>query len=100
MSPGGDGAFVYLPGTLILGKDSHAPSYGAFSAFGAGIGVTEMGCAIATGRLWLKVPESIKVVITGKLKKGVYVKDIALMAMKIVRRMVPLTAQLNSLAMP
>jgi 3-isopropylmalate/(R)-2-methylmalate dehydratase large subunit len=74
-----------LPGTLILGKDSHAPSYGAFSAFGAGIGVTEMGCAIATGRLWLKVPESIKVVITGKLKKGVYVKDIALMAMKIVR---------------
>lgn len=74
-----------LPGSLILGKDSHAPSYGAFSAFGAGIGVTEMGCAIATGRLWMKVPESIKVTITGKPGKGVYAKDIALMVMDAVK---------------
>jgi homoaconitate hydratase family protein len=74
-----------LPGTLILGKDSHAPSYGALSAFGAGIGVTEMGCAIATGKLWLKVPESIKIIINGKPRKGVYAKDIALMVMNKVR---------------
>ena len=74
-----------LPGTLILGKDSHAPSYGAFGAFGTGIGVTEMGCAIATGTLWLKVPESIRVTIHGEPKPGVYAKDIALMVVNELR---------------
>ncbi|TET86980.1 MAG: 3-isopropylmalate dehydratase large subunit [Desulfobacteraceae bacterium] len=67
-----------LPGTLILGKDSHTPSYGAAGCFGAGIGVTEMACALVTGDLWLKVPESLKVHLYNSLNHGVYAKDIAL----------------------
>ncbi len=67
-----------LPGNLTLGKDSHAPSYGAVGCFGAGIGVTEMGVAMATGKLWLKVPESIKITLHGKLRPGVYAKDVSL----------------------
>ncbi|MGD2072247.1 MAG: 3-isopropylmalate dehydratase large subunit [Candidatus Thorarchaeota archaeon] len=66
------------PGMLIVGSDSHTPTYGAFGAFAAGIGRTEMAAVYATGSIWLKVPESFLITITGKLPPGVSAKDIIL----------------------
>jgi len=67
-----------LPGELIIGADSHTCTYGAFGAFSTGVGSTDLAAALATGKLWFKVPETIKFVINGKLPKGVYSKDIIL----------------------
>jgi 3-isopropylmalate/(R)-2-methylmalate dehydratase large subunit len=63
------------PGELIVGGDSHTCTYGAFAAFSTGIGSTDLAAAIATGRIWLKVPASIKVLLDGRLPPGVYSKD-------------------------
>ena len=63
------------PGEVIVGGDSHTCTYGAFAAFSAGIGSTDLAASIATGELWFKVPESMKFVLNGKLPKGVYSKD-------------------------
>ncbi len=65
-------------GTLIVGTDSHTTSYGALGAFSTGIGATEMASVWATGKLWLKVPETYKIVIKGSIPKGVFAKDIIL----------------------
>jgi homoaconitate hydratase family protein len=67
-----------LPGKLILGSDSHTPSYGAVSAFATGIGETEMAFVWATGKTWLMVPETTKVNLRGKFGRGVYAKDLIL----------------------
>jgi len=67
-----------LPGTLILGSDSHTPTAGAFGAFSAGIGRSEMAAIMATARIWLRVPESLKIVVHGRLREGVTSKDLAL----------------------
>jgi 3-isopropylmalate/(R)-2-methylmalate dehydratase large subunit len=67
-----------LPGTLIVGSDSHTPTAGAFGAFAAGIGRTEMAAIMATARIWLRVPGSLKIVIHGQLREGVTSKDLAL----------------------
>lgn len=67
-----------LPGLLILGADSHTTTYGAFGAFSAGIGRTEVASIWATGEIWLKVPETIKIKIAGRLPRGVYAKDVIL----------------------
>ncbi|MCD6471576.1 3-isopropylmalate dehydratase large subunit [Candidatus Aerophobetes bacterium] len=67
-----------LPGTLVLGSDSHTTTYGAFGAFAAGIGRSEVASIWATGKIWLKVPETIKINIEGEIPKGVYPKDIIL----------------------
>ncbi len=67
-----------LPGTLALGSDSHTTTYGAVGAFSAGIGRTEMASIWATGELWMKVPQTIKIIIKGKLPEGVYAKDVVL----------------------
>ena len=67
-----------LPGTLILGADSHTTTYGAFGAFSAGIGRSEVASIWATDKIWLKVPETIKINIKGKMPLGVYPKDIIL----------------------
>jgi homoaconitate hydratase family protein len=67
-----------LPGELIIGTDSHSTTYGAFGAFGTGVGASEMAGIWATGEIWLKVPETIKITINGKLSKGVYAKDVIL----------------------
>jgi len=67
-----------LPGELIIGADSHTCTYGAFGAFSTGVGSTDLAAALATGKLWFKVPESIKFVVNGRLPKGVYSKDIIL----------------------
>lgn len=66
------------PGRLIVGADSHTTSYGALGAFSTGIGSAEAAAAMATGKLWFKVPESQKFVINGKLEGYVMGKDIAL----------------------
>jgi 3-isopropylmalate/(R)-2-methylmalate dehydratase large subunit len=67
-----------IPGTLILGADSHTCTYGAFGAFATGIGSTEAAAVFATGKIWLKVPQAIKVNVKGKLHKFVTAKDIVL----------------------
>ena len=66
------------PGEVIVGGDSHTCTYGAFAAFSAGIGSTDTAAAIATGQLWFKVPASMKFVLNGSLRPGVYSKDVIL----------------------
>ncbi len=67
-----------VPGTLIVGTDSHTTTYGAFGAFACGIGATEMAGVWATGKLWLEVPETIRHEANGAFRTGVYSKDLAL----------------------
>jgi len=69
---------LVLPGQLILGADSHTPHFGWMGAFGAGIGRTEVATLWATGELWLRVPESMRIVLDGPLPPGVTAKDFAL----------------------
>jgi 3-isopropylmalate/(R)-2-methylmalate dehydratase large subunit len=66
------------PGEVIIGPDSHTCTYGAFAAFGTGVGSTDLAAVIATGQLWFKVPASIKFVLKGSLSPGVYSKDVIL----------------------
>jgi len=66
------------PGRLIVGADSHTCSYGALGAFSTGIGSTEAACAMASGKLWFKVPETQKFIVNGKLGNYVMGKDIIL----------------------
>ena len=69
---------LVLPGQLVLGADSHTTHFGWLGAFGAGIGRTEMAAIWATGELWLRVPESMKVIVAGELGRGVTSKDLCL----------------------
>jgi 3-isopropylmalate/(R)-2-methylmalate dehydratase large subunit len=71
------------PGEVIVGGDSHTCTYGAFGAFSTGIGSTDLAASIATGVLWFKVPASMKFVLNGKFRKGVYSKDVIL---EVIRR--------------
>ncbi|MCX5750234.1 MAG: 3-isopropylmalate dehydratase large subunit [Candidatus Saganbacteria bacterium] len=66
------------PGMLIIGADSHTCTYGALGAFSTGVGSTDLAAAMATGEVWLKVPESMKFVFKGKLNKWVEGKDLIL----------------------
>lgn len=66
------------PGELIVGTDSHTTTHGAFGAFAAGIGATEMACVWATGELWLRVPPTIKIKVSGEFKPWVSAKDLIL----------------------
>jgi 3-isopropylmalate/(R)-2-methylmalate dehydratase large subunit len=67
-----------LPGKLILGSDSHTCSYGAIGAFSSGIDRTEAAALLLTGETWLKVPNTIKIILDKKLKPCVYAKDVVL----------------------
>jgi len=67
-----------LPGTVIVGADSHTCTYGAFGAFATGIGSTEAAAVFATGKIWLKVPEAIKINVEGQFQKYVTPKDLIL----------------------
>jgi len=67
-----------LPGTLIVGADSHTCTYGAFGAFATGIGSTEAAAVFATGKIWLKVPETIRIRVEGKFPAYVTPKDLIL----------------------
>ena len=67
-----------LPGTLVLGADSHTTTYGAFGTFATGIGRSEVASIWATDEIWLRVPETIKINIEGEIPPGIYPKDIIL----------------------
>ena len=69
---------LVLPGEVVIGADSHTCTYGALGAFSTGVGSTDFAAAMATGRLWLKVPESIKLIYHGKLNPWVSGKDLIL----------------------
>ncbi|GAB4123975.1 MAG: 3-isopropylmalate dehydratase large subunit [Roseiflexaceae bacterium] len=66
------------PGMLIIGSDSHSTGYGAVAAFGTGMGSTDMALALATGRTWLRVPETVRVQARGRFQPGVSAKDLGL----------------------
>jgi len=69
-------------GNLVLGADSHTPTYGALNAMSSGVGSTDLAIALLTGSLWFKVPQTVKIVLKGKMPKGVFGKDIALAIVK------------------
>lgn len=69
---------LVLPGQLIVGGDSHTCTYGALGAFSAGIGSTDLGAVMATGKIWLRVPPTIKLEYEGTLREDVRGKDIIL----------------------
>jgi 3-isopropylmalate dehydratase large subunit len=66
------------PGEFIIGTDSHSTIYGALGAFGTGVGFSEITAAWVTGKLWVKVPESVRIEVSGALSPGVYAKDVML----------------------
>lgn len=67
-----------LPGDLVLGADSHTCTYGALGIFSTGVGSTDLAITLAAGKNWFKVPETFKIIVKGKLPKGIYAKDIIL----------------------
>lgn len=67
-----------VPGEVVVGTDSHTCTHGALGAFSTGIGSTDMAMVFATGKLWFKIPETIKFDIQGNLKDYVYAKDVVL----------------------
>src|SRR5580700_11621852 len=72
-----------LPGGLAVGADSHAVTYGALNCFGTGIGSSDLAAIFVSGRIWLRVPESIRITIEGQLPRGVFAKDVALHLAKL-----------------
>ena len=74
-----------LPGDLILGADSHTCTYGALGVFATGVGSTDLAIALATGKNWFKVPGTIKIIISGKIPRGIFAKDIILHIIKEIK---------------
>ncbi|NLI91797.1 MAG: 3-isopropylmalate dehydratase large subunit [Peptococcaceae bacterium] len=70
------------PGNIVVGSDSHTVGLGTFGCLATGIGSTEMAAVLATGKIWMKVPETIKIVLNGKLSPGICSKDVALLILK------------------
>jgi len=66
------------PGSLVIGADSHTCTYGALNAFSTGVGSTDLAGGLISGRMWFKVPETVKFVCNGNLPSGVYSKDLIL----------------------
>jgi 3-isopropylmalate/(R)-2-methylmalate dehydratase large subunit len=66
------------PGDVVIGTDSHTCSYGALGAFGTGVGSTDGAAAMATGRIWLRIPETVRIELRGTLPRHVHPKDVAL----------------------
>ena len=69
---------IVAPGMLTIGADSHTCTYGAVNGFATGVGSTDLGAAMATGEAWFKVPQAIKVELTGKKPAGISGKDVIL----------------------
>jgi 3-isopropylmalate/(R)-2-methylmalate dehydratase large subunit len=73
-----------LPGDLVVGADSHTVTCGALNLFAVGVGSSDLAAAMLTGAIWLKVPETIRVVLVGTLPQGVSAKDLALAMVKAI----------------
>lgn len=71
---------LIFPGQLVIGADSHTCTYGALGAFGTGVGSTDVAAAWMTGKTWLRVPESVKLIYEGEFKPWVTAKDLILWA--------------------
>lgn len=69
---------LVLPGDVVVGADSHTCTYGALGAFSTGMGSTDIAVAMATGRIWMRVPDTIQIVYSGKLRPWVGGKDLIL----------------------
>ena len=65
-------------GDLVVGTDTHSTTYGAFNAFGTGVEGTDVAAVMMTGKLWFRVPETIRVELKGRLQPGVWAKDVTL----------------------
>lgn len=70
------------PGKVVVGTDSHTVGSGTFGCLATGIGSTEMAAVMATGKIWMKVPQTVKIILEGKLPFGVCAKDVALLILK------------------
>lgn len=73
------------PGMVVVGSDSHSTAYGCVGAFGTGMGTTDVALVLATGRTWMRVPETVLIRATGRFRPGVSAKDLALRAARIIR---------------
>lgn len=71
-------AGLAMPGALVLGSDSHSVTYGALNCFGTGMGSTDIAVAMLTGKAWLRVPQTYRVVLTGALRPSATAKDLVL----------------------
>ena len=69
---------LVAPGMVAIGSDSHSTTYGAISAFGTGMGTTDIALAFATGRTWMRVPETVRIDLRGPLSRHVDAKDVVL----------------------
>ncbi len=75
---------IAAPGRIVLGSDSHSTSYGSVGAFGSGMGSTDVALIWATGRTWLRVPETVRVQVDGRFNPGVDAKDLALKVCQVL----------------
>jgi len=71
-----------VPGDVIIGGDSHTCTYGALGAFSTGVGTTEVGNVLATGKLWFRVPETMQINVNGKMPSNVMAKDLFLQVVR------------------
>ncbi len=75
---------IVVPGDLVIGADSHTCTYGGIGAFSTGVGSTDAGVGMATGRAWFKVPETIRIEVEGELSAGATAKDIILYVIGLI----------------
>ncbi len=75
---------MVFPGDVVIGADSHTCTDGALGAFATGVGSTDLGCAMATGETWFRVPEALEFKLTGELKAPVSGKDVILYIISLI----------------
>jgi methanogen homoaconitase large subunit len=73
------------PGMIITGSDSHSTAYGCVGAFGTGMGTTDIALIVATGKTWMRVPETVLVAARGRFRPGISAKDLALKVARLIR---------------